>query len=151
MTRLMTSGGGGGGGGIIHMVDKTLIKGFYKIFVGSGGASGVTGYNSKIITLDGKSVIFDGLSVVGKRGGKGATCMNCLGQHGGSGGGGNKFGGGGGGTYGWLKCCGGRGASGVVVLRFVNCPSGTFANISCDYPAPRVGRVQGHTRTRQAT
>ena len=69
--------GGGGGGGIIYMVDKTLITGFYKIFVGSGGASGVTGYDSKIITLDGRSVIFDGLSVVGKGGGTGATCWNC--------------------------------------------------------------------------
>ena len=87
--------GGGGGGGIIYMVDKTLITGFYKIFVGSGGASGVTGYDSKIITFDGRSVIFDGLSVVGKGGG--------------------------------------AGASGVVVLRFVNCPSGTFANTTtCD-------------------
>ena len=76
--------GAGGGGGIVYMVNKTL-KGTYNILVGSGGIDS-NGYDSEIRDINNNIVIFDGINLVGKGGGKGGNAY-VIGSVGGSSGG----------------------------------------------------------------
>jgi hypothetical protein len=77
--------GGGGGGGIVYMVNKTLVKGTYSIFVGIGGDN-ANGGDSEIRNNDtNTALVFDGISLIGRGGGRGGG--NLVGANGGSGGG----------------------------------------------------------------
>ena len=87
-------GGGGGGGGVVYMVEKTFVKGTYKIIVGKGGVAGTVGNDSVIRLSNDTTISYDGISVIGKGGGPAG------GGSGGSGAGGNKNGGAGSATQG---------------------------------------------------
>jgi hypothetical protein len=81
-------GGGGGAGGLVHMINKIITEGTYKITVGNGGQGGATGNNSMISKLNPINNIyeilcFDNIDLIGKGGGAGG------GGSGGCGGGGD--------------------------------------------------------------
>jgi hypothetical protein len=61
--------GGGGGGGVLYMVDKLLQDTTYKITVGDGGATNVSGYDSSITLSDDTNIYYDDIPLIGKGGG----------------------------------------------------------------------------------
>jgi hypothetical protein len=79
--------GGGGAGGVVYMVNKTISAGSYNIIVGNGGSAQTNGVDSSIKIDASNFLIYDGISLIGRGGGAGAT-NNGTGSNGGSGGGG---------------------------------------------------------------